>query len=63
MNTYIYIYIYIYVYIYIYIYIHIYIYKRYSAKTKCMYVMIKDENIFHKYMTAWEKVYNIIKNN
>ena len=45
------------------IYIYIYIYKRYSAKTKCMYVMIKDENILHKYMTAWEKVYNIIKNN
>ena len=31
---------------------YIYIYIRYSAKTKCMYVMIKDENIFHKYMTA-----------
>ena len=27
------------------------IYKRYSSKTKCMYFMIKDENIFDKYMT------------
>ena len=27
------------------------IYKRYSGKTKCMYFMIKDENIFDKYMT------------
>ena len=37
------------------------IYKRYSDKTKCMYFMIKDENIFHKYMTIWEKVSNKIK--
>ena len=27
-----------------------------------MYFMIKDESIFYKYMTVWEKVSNIIKN-
>ena len=37
------------------------IYKRYSDKTKCMNFMIKDENIFDKYMTNWEKVSNMIK--
>ena len=26
-----------------------------------MYFMIKDENIFDKYMTIWEKVSNTIK--
>ena len=35
------------------------IYKRYSDKTKCMYFMIKDENILDEYMTIWEKVCNI----
>ena len=35
--------------------------KRYSDKTKCMYFMIKDENIFDKYMTICGKVRNIIK--
>ena len=30
-------------------------------KTKCMYFMIKDEKMFHKYMKIWEKVSNIIK--
>ena len=39
------------------------IYKRYSDKTKCMYFMIKDEKIFDKYVTIWEKVSNIIKKN
>ena len=37
------------------------IYKRYSDKTKCMYFMIKHEQIFYKYMTILEKVSNIIK--
>ena len=36
-------------------------YKRYSDKTKCMYFMIKDEKVFDKYMTIWEKVSNVIK--
>ena len=35
--------------------------KRYSDKTKCLYFMIKDENIFDKYMTIWGKVGNKIK--
>ena len=35
--------------------------KRYSDKTKCMYFVIKDENIFDKYMKIWENVNNIIK--
>ena len=35
------------------------IYKRYFDK--CMYFMIKDENIFDKYMKIWEKICNIIK--
>ena len=39
------------------------IYKRYSDKTKCMYFMIKDEKMFDKYMTNWEKANNITKNN
>ena len=39
------------------------IYKRYSDKTKCTCFMIKDENIFDKNMTIWEKVSNIIKKN
>ena len=39
------------------------IYKRYSDKTKCMYFMIKDEKIFDKCMTIWEKVSNIVKKN
>ena len=38
------------------------IYKRYSDKTKCLYIMMKDEHFFHKYMKIWEKVSNIIKN-
>ena len=37
------------------------IYKRYSDRTRCMYFMIKDEILFDKYMTIWEKVSNIIK--
>ena len=37
------------------------IYKRYSDKTKCMYFMIKDEQMFDKYMIIWEKGSNIIK--
>ena len=36
------------------------IYKRYSDKTKCMYLMLKDEKKIDKYMTIWEKVSNII---
>ena len=39
------------------------IYKRYPDKTKSMCFMIKDEKIFYKYMTIWEKVNNTIKNN
>ena len=35
------------------------IYKRYSDKTKCMCFMIKDEKVFDKYMTFWEKVTSI----
>ena len=31
-------------------------------KTKCLYIMMKDEHFFHKYMKIWEKVSNIIKN-
>ena len=38
-----------------------FIYKRYSDKTKCMYFMIKDEKMFDKYITIWEKVSNVIK--
>ena len=37
------------------------IYKRYFVKTKSMYVMIKDENFFDKYIKIWEKDSNIIK--
>ena len=36
------------------------IYKKYSDKTKCMYFAIKDEKIFDKCMTTWEKVSNIL---
>ena len=31
------------------------IYKRYQDETKCMYFMIKFENVFDKYMTIWDK--------
>ena len=37
------------------------IYQIYSDKTKCMYFIIKDENILDKCMKIWEKVSNIIK--
>ena len=37
------------------------IYKRYYDKTKCMYFTIKNENIFDKYFTIWEKISNIVK--
>ena len=37
------------------------IYKRYSDQAKCVYFMVKDEKIFDKHMTIWEKVSNIIK--
>ena len=37
------------------------VYKRYSDKIKCMCIMIKDEKLFDKYMTIWEKVSNIVK--
>ena len=30
-------------------------------ETECMYFMIKEEKVFHKYMEIWEKVNNIIK--
>ena len=39
------------------------IYKRYSDKTKYIYFIIKDENIFDRYMKIWENVTNIIKKN
>ena len=29
--------------------------------TKCVYLMIKEEKAFDKYMEIWEKVHNIIK--
>ena len=38
-------------------------YKRYSDKTKYLYVIIEDKKSFDKYMTIWEKVSNIIKTN
>ena len=31
------------------------IFQRNSDKSKCMYFMMKDEKIFNKYMTIWEK--------
>ena len=31
-------------------------------KTKCMYFLIKDENVFDKYGETWEKVSYITKN-
>ena len=37
-------------------------YKRYFEKTKCMYLVIKDENFFDKYMKVWKKFSHIIKN-
>ena len=37
------------------------IYKRCSDKTKCIYFIIRDENIFDRYMKIWENVTNIIK--
>ena len=37
------------------------IYGRDCDKTKCMYFLIKDENIFDKYSEIQEKVSNIIK--
>ena len=36
-------------------------YKRYFDKTKCIYFVIKDYNIFDKYMKIWGKVSNVIK--
>ena len=39
------------------------IYSRYSYMNKCMYFMIKDENIFDKYVIILEKVSNIIIKN
>ena len=39
------------------------IYKRYSNNIKFMYFMIKGKTFFDKYMTVWEKVSNIKKNN
>ena len=37
------------------------IYERYSDKTKYMYLMIKDEKYFDRYMAIWKKVNNIIQ--
>ena len=37
-------------------------YKRYFDKTKYMYFM-KNEKIFNKYMTIWQKVGNIVRTN
>ena len=37
------------------------IYKRNFDKTKCMYILIKDEKLFDNYNEIWEKVSNIIK--
>ena len=37
------------------------LYKRCSDKTKCIYFVIKDKNIFDKYMAIWEKVSCITK--
>ena len=34
--------------------------SRYKSKAKCIYFMIKDEQVLHKYMTILEKVSNII---
>ena len=39
------------------------IYRRDFDKTKCMYFLIKDENLFDEYNEIWEKVSNIIKKN
>ena len=35
------------------------IYKKHFDKTKCLYFMIKEENVFDKYMEIWEKVRTI----
>ena len=37
------------------------VYKRYSDNAECMYFMMKDEKIFDKYTTVWDKVSNLIK--
>ena len=37
------------------------IYRRSFDKTKCMYLLIKEEKVFDKYNETWEKVSNIIK--
>ena len=37
-------------------------YERYFDKTKCMYLVIKDETFLDKYMKVWKKVSDIIKN-
>ena len=37
------------------------IYNRDSDKTKCMFILIKDENFFNKYNETQEKVSNITK--
>ena len=37
------------------------LYKRCSDKTKCIYFVIKDKNIFDKYMAIWKKVSCITK--
>ena len=39
------------------------VYKRYSNKSKCMYFMIKNDNVFDKCLTIWENVSNVIKRN
>ena len=36
-------------------------YRRSFDKTKCMFVLIKDEKFLKKYNEVWEKVSNIIK--
>ena len=35
--------------------------KRHSEKTERMYFMIKNKNIFDKYLIIWDKVSNVIK--
>ena len=39
------------------------VYVKDILKTKCMYFMIKNEKMFDKYMTIWEKVSTIIQIN
>ena len=36
-------------------------YRRDFVKTKCMYVLIKDEKLLEKYKEIWKKVSNIIE--